>query len=180
MADGKTRRELIGGGPLTGSDRRALATALRLQSLGLWVYDRVLEHGRLDPGPRRLIEALRRDEREHLTAVGSELTVHGHLTLPGWTLRSASAELSRHGVGASVVSLQTQHDSLRLLIDVESMLEGAWFSAIAKLRDPRLAGLAARIMACEAQHWTVLSSVSHHGDPKLTVPYPFVRGSSGY
>lgn len=68
----------------------------------------------------------------------------------------------------------------RELIDVESMLEGAWFSAIAKLRDPRLAGLAARIMACEAQHWTVLSSVSHHGDPKLTVPYPFVRGSSGY
>ena len=34
--------------------------------------------------------------------------------------------------------------------------------------------LAARILGCEAQHWTGLSSLLHNGNPVLAVPGEFV------
>lgn len=180
MARRTTRRELIGAAAPLGRDRRLLARTLRIQTLGLWTYDRVLDHGRLEPDARRIILRLRGYEREHVAVLTRHLAAPGHLALPTWSTTSAAAELDRHGIGASVGGLGTQHDCLRLLIDVESLIEAAWFAAIGGLSDPTLATLAAQIMACEAQHWTVLSGLSHHEDPKMTVPYPFVRGSSAY
>ena len=76
------------------------------------------------------------------------------------------------------MDLHTQNECLKLLVDVETVAEDAYFVAIGKLRDPGLMRLSAQIMGCEAQHWTLLSAARHHGDVMMTVPYPFVGGTS--
>jgi hypothetical protein len=91
---------------------------------------------------------------------------------------SAQRALARRHVSASLTKLDTQRKCLRLLIDVESLAEGAYFAAITNLRDPVLVRTSAEIMGCEAQHWTLLSALQHHGDVDRAVPYPFVQGSS--
>ena len=50
--------------------------------------------------------------------------------------------------------------------------------AVRFVADPHLLRLSAEIMGAEAQHWTALSSMRHHGDVKMSVPYPFVGGST--
>lgn|GEM_PF-2580918 len=196
VAAGFTRRELpaaaiasalgaAAGAPVAvaagsaSGDHQILAGTLRVERVVVWVYERVLARGRLGPGARATVRLILGHEREHVAAL--ELALGGARTGEApITLGAAERELRRHHVGASLLELGTQRDSLRLLVDVESMAEGAWFAAIARLRAPGLAALAAAIMASEAQHWTALSAISHHGDPKISVPYPFVRGSGGY
>jgi hypothetical protein len=92
-------------------------------------------------------------------------------------LSAAQAELSRHGVHWSLARLRSQHDILKLLVDVESLAEYAYFEAVEKLQDQTLVGTCAQIMACEAQHWTVLSGFLNHQEAKKAVPYPFVEGT---
>jgi hypothetical protein len=79
-------------------------------------------------------------------------------------------------VPGSLANLRTQHECLKLLVDLESVAEGAHYDAISKLRSVRLLALSAEIMACEAQHWTVLSELQHPGKIELAVPNPFVQG----
>ena len=161
-------------------DRDLLRAVLRIERLALWCYERVLSTGSLEPEGARVVSRLLGHEREHIAALERELAARGGAPHISWSLSSARHALERHHVGASPTRLGTQRESVRLLIDVESVVEGAWFSALGRLSDPRLAGLGASIMACEAQHWTLLSGLSHPGELDKTVPYPFVRGSSGY
>ena len=162
----------------TADDHQILLTALSTELLLVWVYERVLERGLLGDAARGAVTRILEQERDHVSAVQTALG-GAPVTAP-ITLASAERQLARHHVGASPNDLSTQHDSLRLLVDVESAAEGVWFTAIGKLADRQLAATAAAIMASEAQHWTVLSGFSHHDDPKIVVPYPFVRGSSGF
>lgn len=162
------------------SDGELLRRTLRVEQLVVWVYERVLAQGTMGPQARSVAATLLAQERAHVVALERELAGRGGSLEARWTLASARQELARHHIAASLTALGTQHDCLRLLVDTESVAEGAWFAAIGALRDPRLATLGAQIMACEAQHWTVISGISHHQNVKLTVPYPFVRGSSGY
>ena len=66
---------------------------------------------------------------------------------------------------------------LKLLVDLESVAEGASYTPIKDLRRPELVQLCARIMACEAQHWTVLSGLRNPGEYVKAVPWPYVYGS---
>lgn len=175
-AGGLTAEAAVAAGAV--DDHQVLVTALDIELLLVWVYERVLEHGVLGGAARGAVTRILEQERSHVSTVRAELG-GAPVTAP-ITLASAERELGRHHVGASLTDLRTQHDGLRLLVDVESMAEAVWFTAIGKLAAPQLAGTAASIMASEAQHWTVLSGLSHHGDPKIIVPYPFVRGSSGF
>jgi hypothetical protein len=162
------------------SDRDILAKVFRIETFIVYCYERVLHSGALGARARQLVAQLLGHEREHVAAVKRELEDRGAPVQIAWTARSADSELARHHVGAHLTDLGMEHKGLRLLVDVESVAEGAWFEALGKLGDPALSTLGASIMACEAQHWTVLSGLSHHGDVKITVPYAFVRGSSGY
>ena len=200
MARQPTRRELVcaslgvaGGGlaasalvpasadaASTPSDADVLGKTLRIETLIVYCYERVLGTGVLGAQARGLVGQLLGHERQHVAAVKRELRRRGITVQPAWTTRSADDELGRHRVTARLTDLGTQHKCLRLLVDLESVAEGAWFEALAKLADPALSALGASIIGCEAQHWTVLSGLSHRGDVRKTVPYPFVRGSSGY
>jgi hypothetical protein len=184
-----TRRELVGGvaGAAAGaalapaaavaagpSDHALLSRVLDVERLLVWAYERVLAVGTLEPAARPVVESLLAHEREHVATLTGIL---GRAPVPALTTEAALAQLGHHNVVASPTALGTQRHSLRLLVDLESVGEGAWFSAIAKFSDPGMASLGAQIMACEAQHWTVLSGLSHPGRVKITVPYAFVRGT---
>lgn len=176
LAGGATIRPALALAATPATDGQLLAQARVVEELLAWAYDRVLEMGTLGDRARRAVAAFRDQEHEHVLAL-KRLGASGGKPP---TLNSASAILARHGVGASLTALETEHACLRLLVDLESLAEGSWFTLIGKLADPALAGFGASIMGCEAQHWSVLSGLAHHEDVKISVPYPFVRGSSGY
>ena len=67
---------------------------------------------------------------------------------------------------------------MQLLVDLESVAEGVYFTALATLSKPGLSAPGAQIMACEAQHWTAVSGLRNPGMYVKAVPWPFVTGSS--
>jgi hypothetical protein len=190
MAPHMTRRGLLAGGAAAalsagaglpgaralavGGDGAVLEQAIAVERLLAWGYERVLATQALAPAARSQVAALLGHERQHLSAVSGAL---GSPAAGPLSDAAARRELHRHPIGADPDRLRTQHACVRLLVDLESVAEGAWFSAVARLQDPGLARLAAQIMASEAQHWTVLSDLSHPGDPVASVPNPFVRGT---
>lgn len=181
-----TRRQALaaGGGALglagpgvaaaAGGDRVVLSHAVRIERLLVWAYEHVMAAGTLGPGARDVVSLQLRHEREHLAAVEVALAMG---PLAPLSSRRARELLARHHVADDPQHLTTQHRSLRFLVDLESAAEGVWFRTLSKLQAPRLARLGAEIMASEAQHWTLLSSLSHPGEPKVTVPNAFVRGT---
>ncbi len=188
VAPGLTRRQLAGAGIAAAgislgaavgaraatSDAELLLRAADVERLVVWCYERVLARGPLQAPVRALVARYAAQERAHLAAVQRAGGVAPAAPLG---LTRAEAELAHHHVAASPTALRNQHDCLRLLVDVESVAEAVWFSTISQLSDAAFVTTAAQIMACEAQHWTVLSGISHHDDVKITVPYAFVRGS---
>jgi hypothetical protein len=160
-------------------DAAVLARTLQIEQLVSIAYRRVLGSGALGPTVAGPLRGFLSQELEHVAALEQGLRGLG-ASVPASpaSVASAQAALVRHHVSASLTRLQTQHQCLRLLIDVESLAEGAYFSAISKLSDPSLLRTSTEIMGCEAQHWTVLSSLQHHGKVDRAVPYPFVQGSS--
>ena len=117
-------------------------------------------------------------QRAHVAGVASQLA---RLGAPAPTdplsLKAASDVLGQHDVSASLTDLHTQNDCLKLLVDLESVAEGIYYRPLKDLRDPRLVQLCAQIMACEAQHWTVLSGLRNPGRYVKAVPWPYVMGS---
>jgi hypothetical protein len=93
-------------------------------------------------------------------------------------LGAAGDLLSKHNIPVSLTGLHSQTDSLRLLVDLESLAEGIYFTALKTLSTQPLQRLAAQIMACEAQHWTAVSGLRNPGEYVKAVPWPFVTGSS--
>ena len=199
MPDGYlTRRQLVAGGgaiwaglsaapaafappalsaalPAAGpGDRKVLERALEIERLLVWTYQHVLAVGTLAAAGRAVVTQQLQHERDHVMALAP---VVGAGPDGGLGTAAALAELARHHVGSDPRRLGTQRDSVRLLVDLESVAEGVWFRAVGRLEDPLLAQLGAQIMACEAQHWTVLSELSHPGEPVITVPNAFVRGT---
>jgi hypothetical protein len=161
------------------SDAAVIARTVQIEQLVSIAYHRVLGSRALGPAVARLLHALLSQELDHLAVLERALRRLG-APVPAAPRGVASAQraLARHHVSASLTGLETRHECLRLLIDVESLAEGAYFSAISKLRDPVLLRTSAEIMGCEAQHWTLLSELQHRGDVSRAVPYPFVQGSS--
>jgi hypothetical protein len=156
-----------------------LARTFQIEQLVSIAYHRVLASRSLAPAVARQLSALLSQELDHLATLEHGLSALG-ASAPAAPASVASAQraLARRHVSASLTKLDTQRKCLRLLIDVESLAEGAYFAAITNLRDPVLVRTSAEIMGCEAQHWTLLSALQHHGDVDRAVPYPFVQGSS--
>ena len=85
--------------------------------------------------------------------------------------------MSQHGLSDSLTDLGSQNDCLKLLVDLESVAEGVHYTALKDLRSGQLQRLSAQIMACEAQHWTVLSGLRNPGQYVKAVPWPYVYGT---
>lgn len=159
------------------SDARVLAHTLRVEQVLVIAYGSVLTSGVVTAAVARRLQAMLGQEHQHVAALDRSVRALG-APVPRTSTRAAQKMLAAHHVHVGLGRLRDQHECLKLLIDVESLAEGAYFSAIAKLSDPALIRVCAEAMGCEAQHWTVLSALRHHGDVTRSVPYPFVQGSS--
>lgn len=193
MGASVTRRELVVGagagagatalapaGALAapGGDGGILIRTLEVEQLLVFSYRTALGSGALTAAVQSTVRELLGHELVHVATLEQELARLGSDNVPSGPADVAAAQrqLASYRVHRSLSRLHSQHDCLRLLIDVESIAEGAYFTAIAKLSDPELLRIATEVLGCEAQHWTLLSSIQHHGDVKRAVPYPFVGG----
>jgi rubrerythrin len=162
-----------------GSETQALSYALQVERVGVIAYSQVLATSVLSAGTRAQLKLLLAQERQHVAKLQQVLGALGaQVSRAPTDLAAAQAILGQHQVHLSLTDLPTERDCLRLLIDVESLTEGAYFAAIPQLQQPSLLRLGIEIMGSDAQHWTLLAGLQHGGDVSVSVPYPFVQGSS--
>jgi hypothetical protein len=158
------------------SDSAVLVRTFRVERVVAIAYGAVLATDVLKPTVRRQLDEMLSQELEHISTLRHALDALA-TPLPAVDLAAAQHLLTDRHVHLSLTHLTTQHECLKLLIDVESLAEGAYFSAISKLSDSSLLRLCTEVTGCEAQHWTVLSALQHHNDVTRSVPYAFVQGS---
>lgn len=84
--------------------------------------------------------------------------------------------LADRRIAGRLVELQTEHDCVSLLLDLEAVVEEVYFKAMSKLQNRGVIRLASQIMANEAQHSTAISEARRPGDIGQAVPYAFVQG----
>jgi hypothetical protein len=199
MDGGTTRRELVRSGvgltvaaSLAGGVARAaaavptlteagaLAHALQIERLSVIGYDQVLASGALASNVHAQLNVLLAQDRQHVTTLEQVFRQAG-APLPNGPADVAAAQaiLTRHQVHRSLTRLPTQYDCLRVMIDIESLAEGAYFRAMPRLMGATVVRTSAEIMGSDAQHWTVLSAIQHNGNIKMSVPFPFVYGAAG-
>jgi hypothetical protein len=160
------------------SDTGLLSKALEVERLMVLAYRRVLASGALSPGVERAITPHLRHEVSHVTTLAARLArLGGSASTAPLSLKAGGDALGRYHVSGSLTDLRTEHDCLKLLVDLESVAEGVYYKALKDLRHPGLVRLSAQIMACEAQHWTVLSGLRNPGQYVKAVPWPYVYGS---
>jgi Ferritin-like domain len=196
LSKGGTRRQLLGGGLALGStvalagsllnphaavaanDAQLLVPLVGSESLAAFTYGQVLDAGMLSPRGERLTQRLLAQEQQHLETLVRELKRQGGTApAPIVSVSDADRVLTARRVPGSLADLHNEHDTIILLARIEWLLEGAYYAAISKLRDPRLLRLSAQVMANEAQHGTMLSELLHPGDVNKAVPSSYVLGT---
>jgi hypothetical protein len=164
--------------PSAETDAGVLTDVVRIELLLAFAYERVLASGLLTTGAQPIARQLLGHEHAHLATLTAELEGLRGMVPPGpASVAAADEELATRDVPGSLAGLHTQRDCLKLLIDIEGVAEGGYYAAMRKLRDPALLRTCAAIMACEAQHWTVLSELQHPGEIARAVPSAYVQGS---
>lgn len=178
-AAGLVAAGVVSADTLPESDMAILARMLKVEQWVVVAYRRALSSGKLEPRLSSRVAAILGQELVHVTTLRRALASRGApIPPPPRDVAAAQRGLATRHMYTSLTELRDEKACLKLLIDVESVAEGAYFEAIGKLTDPALLRMSAQIMGCEAQHWTVLSAVRHHGDVLISVPYPFVEGST--
>jgi hypothetical protein len=163
----------------TGSENAAISHVLVAERVAVIAYRQALARNVLSPAASAKVRLLLAQEEQHVAKLERALAGLGAPVPPGPSgLAAAQSFLSQNSVSPNLTAIPTQHDALRLLINVESLTEGAYFTSIPKLVDPALIQLSVEMMGSDAQHWTALSGIQHDGDVVLAVPYPFVQGTS--
>ncbi len=166
------------------SDFEAIRNALEVEQLIVFAYEHVLALS-LVPAPQaETMRALLADEREHIAALSPALAALGGEAPPAPTSAAAVDRLLiAREMSDRLNDLHTQDDCLKLLIDLESLVEGAYYVVAQYVRDSGLVRLGGEIMACEAQHWAVLGFMHHSAKVQSdtakvqrAVPYAFVFG----
>jgi hypothetical protein len=158
-------------------DTALLGRLASLEQLIEFAYGHLLEAGGVSQPTARVFSSFRSQESEHLRLLSRALADRQSSppAAPA-DVKTASRQLARLGAAGSLRDSRADAVCVRYMIGVETVAEGAYYSAMSKLSDARLLTLAAQIMANEAQHWTALSGLQHAGDVFRGVPYPTVTG----
>jgi hypothetical protein len=161
------------------SDSDALAKVLEAERLIVLGYRQVLASGTLGTGDAAVLEPFLAHELEHVSTVAAQLEALGTMSVTSpLDVTAGNALLAKHHVPGSLTDLHARADCLKLLVNLESVAEGAYFTALKTLGHADLVTLCAQTMACEAQHWTVISGLRNPGIYVKSIPWPFVTGSS--
>jgi Ferritin-like domain len=160
------------------SDAELLGKSVQVERLIVLGYRRVFASGVLTPAIQRAIASHLNHELAHVAALAAALRSLGAPAPTGpLDLEAAAQVMADHHVSGSLTDLHSQNDGLKLLVDLESAAEGAHYTALKDLSLPAHQHLSAQIMACEAQHWTVLSGLRNPGQYVKAIPWPFVYGT---
>jgi hypothetical protein len=160
-----------------GGDGDELRSLVAVEQLSVFAYAHLLGSASLSPATAASLRAFLDHEREHVRLISEALTSAGVAPpSPPTGVNAASRQLTGLHVPGDLGKVRTESDALHYLIGVETLAEGAYYSAMSRLSDETLIVLAAKVMSCEAQHWTALSGLLHAGDVYRAVPYPVVLG----
>jgi hypothetical protein len=159
-------------------DGKTLEQLLYNERLLIYGYEHALGTEFLKHDARELALRQLAHEEAHVARLKARLSA---LNLPTTTVQGPKRKQPLLFPPQAVTDLfnaaQHEHDALQVVVQIESVAESGYFVAAANFHDPQLVRLAAEILACEAQHWTMLVDLLHRGDATQAVPHPTVRGS---
>jgi demethoxyubiquinone hydroxylase (CLK1/Coq7/Cat5 family) len=161
------------------SDAELVRTILSVELLAVFAYQQVLQSETISPETAPVIHHLLDHEQTHVEVMTDQLLKLGQQppAAPAGVTAADAALGALHGNG-SLKSLHSEQDCLRLLEGVEQIAQGAYYTSLSKLTDPRLARICASILGTEGQHYTVLADLLHPGEIDKSVPSAFVEGRS--
>lgn len=161
--------------PLQGAntDGQVLLRLMEFEQLEIFAYKHVERTAALSAEARTTVSHFLAQEHRHAALLSALLTKRGvAVPPPPSSVPEADAKLAALLVARRLDEAHDELAAMHLLIGIETVAETIYHLAIEKLTGA-LPELAARILGCEAQHWTGLSSVLHDGDPVLAVPSEF-------
>lgn len=161
------------------TDAELIRAIVSVEVLVVFCYQQVLSSGKLSPTSEHVIRQLLDHEHTHVDVLAAVLEEQGQEPPdPPASVEDADAELSVLHGSAALASLNSEQDCLRLLEQVEQLVQGAYYVSMSKLADVKLAHTCASILGVEAQHYTALAGLLHPGDINKAVPGAFVEGSA--
>lgn len=167
----------------TPPELQALSAVLMAELLAASAYERALGAGVLQDASQRVVSELLAHERAHIAVLSAWVRGLGDTLYPSLSPRSlldergADAALAAHNVPSSLANPRNEHDAFALLVAVEELTVRAYYAAASELGAPAQLGIALEMMACDAQHATVLNELLYPGDVSRAVPGAFVEGS---
>ena len=161
------------------TDAELIRAILAVELLVVFSYEQVLSSGKLSADTEHVIRQLLDHEHTHVDVLSADLEELGQAPPdPPASVTAADAELSVLHGSAKLASLNSEEDCLRLLEQVESLAQGAYYVSISKFADVKLARICASILGAEGQHYTAVAGLLHPGDINKAVPGAFVEGSA--
>jgi ferritin-like protein len=156
-------------------DGKVLQRLLEAERLLQYGYEHALGSGYLKHTAQQLALQQLAHEQAHVTMLQEQLKA---LSLPNAALQKKSTEhFPPEDVSSLFKAAKHEKDQLQVIVQIENLAQSSYFKAAGGFHDRRLVRLAAEILACEAQHWTMLVDLLHKGDATRAVPHPTVRGS---
>jgi hypothetical protein len=144
------------------------------EQLQAFAYDHVLGSAVLRANAKRTLARFLDQERRHAELLGAALAKHRMAApSPPSGVAAADRELAALGVSGQLDQAHDEQTAVHLLIAIETVAEELYYAAIETVSGAALLRLSAEVLACEAQHWTGLSSLLHFGDPGLAAPHAF-------
>jgi ferritin-like protein len=155
-------------------DAQTLQKLLDAERLLLYGYRHALGTGYLNHDAQEVALRQLAQEEAHADALHSHLSAL-HVS------RSVYAETNPGPFPPSDVAdliqiVVDERTALQVIVQIENVAESSYFTAVGTFNDTGLVRLATEILACEAQHWTMLVGLLHKGDATKAVPTPYVRG----
>lgn len=156
-------------------DGQILQKLLYNERLLMFGYEHALGTGFLHHDARELCLLQLAHEEEHLAALKTHLSA---LKLPRSSLQhSDQGPIPPADVAELLTIVKDERTALQVVVQIENVGQSGYFVAAGTFQDRKLIRLAAEVLACEAQHWTMLVDLLHRGDATQAVPHPTVRGS---
>ncbi len=174
----RSRRELVSDlldALSPAQERRLLLELLNAELTAVQLYALAATAGPVSPAGQELARRLGAQERAHAAAL-ARLAEQPAPVEPAPSPAAAEKALAGHGITVTLSALRSERQWFTLLEDLERVLEGVYFKALGRLASPSQASLAARIMASEAQHSTLLFSFRNPQDIQLDVAVGQVKG----
>lgn len=161
------------------TDAELIRAILAVELLVVFSYEQVLSSGKLSADTEHVIRQLLDHEHTHVDVLSADLEELGQTPPdPPASVTAADAELSVLHGSSKLASLNSEEDCLRLLEQVESLAQGAYYVSMSKFADVKLARTCASILGAEGQHYTAVAGLLHPGDINKAVPGAFVEGSA--